>query len=1362
MVGGQCGLYVAGAEGVEFDDVGVHSAGAGPREAEVEPPAEPDREFADDPYMAAWGSAQSEWEYAPGGGGQRWHRGLFFRSVRVRVAGPEGSGPVPEGEVALLGDEATPDSGYRLRIEADRLALRRGGKEVAQCPRRPAALVAQVEDGRVAVSDGDKTLLRYSDPHPPASGRVGVRFSRGLPGAFVRWVRVSSPHTREYRFDAAPVDWEVESGEWVATTRWACVPHWSFFGGRGKPVATLWNKRRFGGDQWIETFIAPREGSSDRMHFTFPINLNVTFCADGSRLGSGYSLVYRSHDQTTVLYRRGQPVAETKALVLPNWRADQYFVYYRVTQTWQHLQILRRGGRIQAWVEVPSNGSGNLERRQLVDWTDPNPLPGDRLALWTWGENGMSIARVRVSANAVSPAVPGFLRAAGPADQGNPINGGSFRTEILRGPVTPAAVPVVSFDYQAGAGTVLALYAEAGGQRFRARFLGDVTNDGDTVPFGRVQTAPAAGGWNRALFPLQQALRAFWPAGALPRVDRLYVANLSSSPEHVGGLSANPRGALFRSRPATGALGGRGEGVKGRRGEGVRAGGGRPLFAVSGADGSDLPAGPIRIAACDPLLDPARCTVTVNGRRFRPGEPGVRWDAATPGFVVDLDRAGLALKDGEALRVAVGVLEAGGGRERPAFSRTWRVRHAADRTPPAAPVVRTASGPDRVDTFEENLGSWRRMGDEQGASLWRDDATAASGRHSLRLYHRKVAGSFGAVARDRPFDVRRWPILTFAYRLPPEVQLSLLCEIAGRWYEIAFTDSDHTFPVVGTIAGVRTDGKWHQAEVDLAAAIRRSGAESTTITRLFFGDTGMMNNLQDVAWHLDDFRLVPALPAGQANTLSWAASDASGVQGYSWILDSTPGTVPDETAEPPTAGVAVSARARFLHVRARDGAGNWGPAAHFQFAPLTEVAAAGPPAPRPAPGSALSAAVVEIPLTGSSVDVETVRWTARVGAATRTYALGDGCLELDARAGVLRWRDPELAPAMRDGGEKHPLNGTGRGSPAPTAAAGLRPGGAAAPGAPAGASLSPRNAGGDAALACTFSARDLAGRLVTARWEWRLNPAQDKTPPPAPFVSYIPQNRLCRHGFEEGFPNTVALRRSAWVLPDKGNAALGKGCARVVNLEANDFFAAFLHKEPFAVNRYPRLAFDYRFEGSECNLNLVSVVNGDMQIVGFAGQNGGYREFVRNTIGQIPDVRQDGQWHHAEVDLGALLRKRYPKAPRFFADYLGTWATGSHAAYDNPQGISLWLDNVTIYSPQAVAAAFEWQPPADAGGIRGYSYVLDQKPGTVPEAKVRTSATSCRFEELRPGRWVFHLRACDAAGNWGPPAHLPFDLTGSP
>ncbi|MBI3921142.1 MAG: fibronectin type III domain-containing protein [Armatimonadetes bacterium] len=1314
IIGGQAGLYAAGHQGAEFDDVLIQSCDTPtPTTRKTDRPDSSwqNREFATDPFMVSWGNTQAEWTASTRQGQTwYWHRGYLFESATVSLDAASRE----VAEVCLFGaSEGEKNEGYCVTSTDGKVTLRKAGHELASAASKLRPALVSVDGGRIEVWDEEKKLLAYTDLTPIRSGQVGVRFSNsGSLAMASRGVHVSSPAMVEYQFDSAPADWEIESGDWLATNRWACVPVWNFFGGRGDPIATLWNKREFGGDQWIEAFVAPREGTTDRMHFTFPLNLNITFCAEEEKLGSGYSLVYRIHDQSTVLYRRGEAVAVCKDLILPNWRNDQAFVYARVTQTWQHLQILRQGGRVRVWVEVPSEGVGHLERRLVIDYTDPSPLKGKRLALWSWGKNGIAIARVRIAAEERGKPIPSFLDSpqTTPAVKTgtqltNAINGGYFRTNLIDHPVEVQSLPVVSFDYRARKDTSLALYAVAGGQRFRASFLGKVSDDGDTVPMGEVESiegnpdaAKSPNEAGRVSFPLLHALRSFFPSGELPKLEELYVANLSNDVEQLAGLKVNPKGSSFELRTL---------------GAAKRAG---PVFTLTSPKDPELTSPEIHIAMTGETADPGNYAFALNGHAAKLGTPCLSWQGNKHEFLLDLTHAGEALKGGKSLRLTIVAPEANGKREQ-VFSHEWTVSPSADKSPPPRPVVSTSLSPDRVDTFETDLGEWSSLGGDQGASLWRDDSTKADGNCSLRLYHRGISGTFGVVVRQRPFDARRWPILTFSYLIEPETYLNLVCELGGKWYEIRFTDDDNTFPIVGAVQGVKADGNWHDAEVDLLAAVQRSGSDTTLVSKLFFADAGIMNNLHDRAWHVDNFRFVPALPVGRSSVLKWSSEDLSGIAGYSWVFDGTPDTLPDETIEAEGAGSALPAGTSYFHVRAKDSAGNWGPASHFRFVALPDARESAAAEVSHKEGERIAAPEVTVKLTGSSpIDIETIRWRCKVGDRWKEYLAGDGHLTFSSATRLLEWRDPEIPDGAQEG---KPCD-----------------------------------------LTCQLQASNLAGDpVVDKQWHWTVDPALDKTAPAAPFITYLPADSLCRYDFEKGMPEGVELRRSAWLLHEDGNAAVGAGCARAVNLEANDFFSTFLRKPSFEVSRYPRVAFDYRFEYGGCNLNVCSVVNGDMQIVEFAGANGAYPVFKQNTIGAIPGVLQDGMWHHAEFDFGAFLRKRYPDTPRFYADYLGTWSTGVNTSYDNPSGVSLWLDNITIYSPESTSAGFQWQAPPDASGIAGYSYLVDQQKDTVPEEKVMTHDRQCHLDGLKPGAWFFHLRACDRAGNWGPPSHCAFDLT---
>ncbi len=67
---------------------------------------------------------------------------------------------------------------------------------------------------------------------------------------------------------------------------------------------------------------------------------------------------------------------------------------------------------------------------------------------------------------------------------------------------------------------------------------------------------------------------------------------------------------------------------------------------------------------------------------------------------------------------------------------------------------------------------------------------------------------------------------------------------------------------------------------------------------------------------------------------------------------------------------------------------------------------------------------------------------------------------------------------------------------------------------------------------------------------------------------------------------------------------------------------------------------------------------------------------------------------------------------------------------------------------------FTWTVPSSTAPVIGYSYLLDQNPGTTPDAVPDTPATTVSYSGLADGTWYFHVRAVDDPGNWGPAGHF--------
>jgi hypothetical protein len=192
-------------------------------------------------------------------------------------------------------------------------------------------------------------------------------------------LRLRAGNTLDYYFDHAPTDWWIGSGTWELAVRWPCTPEWSWLAGESRGVAALWHKRRFMGNQTLDLHVGPRTvAHSENKH---PREIcrafNVVLCGDGKNVNSGYSFVVGTerNGSGVTLSRNGKVVA----------REPAYRIYSDAHNQWINVRAQKDGNEIRLWV-------GD---QRILDWHDPNPLPGGRLAVWT-KDNGIMIPRVTV------------------------------------------------------------------------------------------------------------------------------------------------------------------------------------------------------------------------------------------------------------------------------------------------------------------------------------------------------------------------------------------------------------------------------------------------------------------------------------------------------------------------------------------------------------------------------------------------------------------------------------------------------------------------------------------------------------------------------------------------------------------------------------------------------------------------------------------------------------------------------------------------------------------------------------------------------------------------------------------------------
>lgn len=117
----------------------------------------------------------------------------------------------------------------------------------------------------------------------------------------------------------------------------------------------------------------------------------------------------------------------------------------------------------------------------------------------------------------------------------------------------------------------------------------------------------------------------------------------------------------------------------------------------------------------------------------------------------------------------------------------------------------------------------------------------------------------------------------------------------------------------------------------------------------------------------------------------------------------------------------------------------------------------------------------------------------------------------------------------------------------------------------------------------------------------------------------------------------------------------------------------------------------------------------------------------------------DGQGTEALVDFGRGEYNIMLKAPEGVRIYSETHPFPSEW-YNNKNPIISWEKD---------------------SGVSGFSFVLDNKPSTIPENTINTSDTSKSFENLNDGLWYFHIKA-NKNGVWGTAGHFLIRIDTAP
>jgi hypothetical protein len=180
------------------------------------------------------------------------------------------------------------------------------------------------------------------------------------------------------------------------------------------------------------------------------------------------------------------------------------------------------------------------------------------------------------------------------------------------------------------------------------------------------------------------------------------------------------------------------------------------------------------------------------------------------------------------------------------------------------------------NTFEDGLGEWSNRDHEIGAEVAFDNTATYDGTLALKITNTDAGGNFAVNMVSTPFDARDYPIVQFDYRIPQGVKTNLLVKVAGRWYDVRFTDDSKelagkrvNIAHIGDIQGVRTDDQWHTARFNLYDMLRTKTG-NTLVEQMIMADWdvgGFMklqfgHNAKGATYYVDNFSISREVRAG--------------------------------------------------------------------------------------------------------------------------------------------------------------------------------------------------------------------------------------------------------------------------------------------------------------------------------------------------------------------------------------------------------------------------------------------------------------------------------------------------------------------
>lgn len=381
--GGKIGLCASGTPSAMFGDIVVRF----PSERSAMPTIT--ESFSRETTMSDWASVKSDWDdprndmVANQVTQTHWCRADFPGDADIEIRHLPKLVPGASLRMLLGGDGKDLVSAYALVVSADKpgkCELWRQSAVVATGEMDTAGEIQGLRFRRagqyVAALLDNRLIAKYRDEKPLDGRKVG--YSVNKLDVAKQEVEVFCNNIYNYSFRESIYDWRVAAGIWEVTNRWQCDPRWSFFSGRSNRLAAIWNKKEMKGDVTVEFFAGIKMDQERGRKYEYASDMNITICADGNDLTSGYSFIFGGWQNTRTRIVKGTKVLGEKFERIP---ADS-----GIHRRWFYLKAMRRGNHLAFYID----------NELILECDDPAPLEGGRVAIWTYN-NGIMISRVRIS-----------------------------------------------------------------------------------------------------------------------------------------------------------------------------------------------------------------------------------------------------------------------------------------------------------------------------------------------------------------------------------------------------------------------------------------------------------------------------------------------------------------------------------------------------------------------------------------------------------------------------------------------------------------------------------------------------------------------------------------------------------------------------------------------------------------------------------------------------------------------------------------------------------------------------------------------------------------------------------------------------